>query len=74
MMTALSALRKKGGDKAVEKSALEAEIKKVEQDPRFREALKNDSQEVLIDKAWKKQLDTLEGYAQPAKQDPQMQI
>ena len=75
MMTALSALRKKGGgDKAVEKSALEAEIKKVEQDPRFREALKNDARETLIDKAWKKQLDTLEGYAQPAKQPEAAQL
>ena len=69
MMTALSALRKKGGgDQAVEKSALEAEIKKVEADPRFREALKNDAPETLINKAWTKQLDALEGYAQPAPQ------
>ena len=74
MMTALASLRKKGGDKAVEQSALQAEIAKVEQDPRFKEALKNDTPETLIDKAWKKQLDTLEGYAQPAPQDPQMQI
>ena len=74
MMTALSALRKNGGgDQVVEKSALEAEIKKVEKDPRFRDALKNDTSEVLIDKAWKKQLDTLEGYAQPALEAPAAQ-
>ena len=74
MMTALASLRKKGGDKAVEQSTLQAEIAKVEQDPRFKDALKKDTPETLIDKAWKQQLDTLEGYAQPAPQEPQQQM
>ena len=74
MMTALSSLKKKGGgDSTVEKSALEAEIAKVEKDSRFKDALKNDTPEALIDKAWAKQLDALEGYAQPAPAAPTAQ-
>ena len=75
MMTALTALREKGGgDKAVEQSALQAEIEKVEKDSRFREALKNDSPETLIGKAWTGQLNTLEGYARPAQKENVAQI
>ena len=75
MMTALSSLREKGGgDKAVEKSALEAEIRKVESDKRFREALKTGKSEELIEKAWHSRLDTLEGYAQPVRQNAQQQL
>ena len=41
---------------------------------RFRDAMANDGAKDLVDKAWAGHLDTLEGYGQPAPQDPQMQI
>ena len=75
MMSALTALREKGGgDKAVEQSALQAEIVKVEKDERYRNALKNDSPETLIQKAWTGQLNKLEGYAQPAQKENVVQM
>ena len=75
MLTALSELKKRGsGDQAVEKSALEAEIKKVQQDPRFRSAIEKDSAEDLINKAWYGSLNKLEGYAQPAPKAPTAQV
>ena len=74
MITALSELKKRGGgDLAVEKSALEAEIKKVQQDPRFRSAIEKDSAEDLINKAWYGGLNKVEGYAQPAPKAPTAQ-
>ena len=75
IMTAVAALKKKGsGDLAVEPAALQEEIRKIQSDKRFRDAVANDGAKDLVDKAWAGQLDTLEGYGQPAPQDPQMQI
>ena len=75
IMTAVAALKKKGsGDLAVEPAALQEEIRKIQSDKRFRDAVAKDGAKDLVDKAWAGHLDTLEGYAQPAPQDPQMQI
>ena len=76
IMTAVAALKKQGsGDMAVEPAALQEEIRKIQSDKRFRDAVNKDGAKDLVDKAWNGQLDTLEGYAQPvAQQDPQMQI
>ena len=75
MLTALAALKKKGnGELAVEPTALQSEIRKIQSDKRFRDAVAKDGAKDLVDKAWAGHLDTLEGYAQPAPQDPQMQI
>ena len=74
MLTALSEMRKHGGgDQAVEKSALEAGVRKVQQDPRFRSAIEKDSAEDLINKAWYGGLNKVEGYAQPAPKAPTAQ-
>ena len=68
MLTALPRLKNRsGGDKAVEQGALQAEIEKVQADPRFREAVAKDSREELVDKAFYGNLNTLEGYAEPAR-------
>ena len=75
IMTAVAALKKKGsGDMAVEPAALQEEIRKIQSDKRFRDAVKKDVAKELVDKAWAGQLDALEGYSRPAPQDPQMQI
>ena len=75
IMTAVAALKKKGsGDMAVEPAALQEEIRKIQSDKRFRDAVKKDNAKELVNRAWNGQLDTLEGYGQPAPQDPQMQI
>ena len=75
IMTAVAALKKKGsGDLAVEPAALQEEIRKIQSDKRFRDAVNKDGAKDLVDKAWNGQLDTLEGYSRPAPQDPQMQI
>ena len=68
MLTALTRLKNRaGGDKAVEQGALQAELEKVQADPRFREAVAKDSREELVDKAFYGNLNTLEGYAEPAR-------
>ena len=75
IMTAVAALKKKGsGDMAVEPAALQEEIRKIQSDKRFRDAVNKSNAKELVDKAWNGQLDTLEGYSRPAPQDPQMQI
>ena len=70
IVTALADLRKKGdGDKAVEPTALQAEIRKIQSDKRFRDAVKKDGAKELVDKAWAGQLDALEGYSRPYKEN-----
>lgn len=70
MLTAVAALRRRagaeGGSRCLDKKALEAEIARVRQDPRFRSAMEKDSAETLVDRAWYHGADDLESYAKAA--------
>ena len=74
MLTALSRLKERGGrnggDKVVEQRALLEEIEKVQGDRRFQDAVRDNSAEELINKAWYGSLKKLEGYAAPAPTGP----
>lgn len=68
MLTALSLMKAQGGgDRSVEQGTLQEQIEKVQANRHYREALQKDSREELINKAFYGNMDTLEGYAEPAR-------
>ena len=74
MLTALSRLKQRGGpdggNRAVEQRDLQEEIEKVQSDRRFQDAVRDNSAEELINKAWYGSLNKIEGYAEKAPTGP----
>ena len=76
ILTALKSLQAKstdGENLIVEHEALQAEIEKVQKDPRFQEVLKRPADE-LVEMAWGHNLDTIDGYGKGLTAEQQKRI